>query len=432
MKRGVTALLFAGLCLLWVQGCGSPGEGEIPQSTGKCGCTAEVSQLSDRIKTEAGELGYSQQIADEFAGMVLGWKAGSCEPFISVLAGKLAEAKQNEQTGRISKTRLAEIERDIARQLVGLIRRRIKADDRFYDLVDVVKNSKAQCLGYTQVFYITARSIGLEAMAVNVLEQEKEGPLPIRFSHIAAIVHSADGQTIMIDVVPRGFVSEPFTAEKIFERVGIYLQLRNKTNPLGIYRRILILDDVGLSAYVYSNRAVEHIDGKRYEEAIEAGSRAIQLFPALAEAWNNRGIAYRNTGRLEQAISDYTQAIELNPFYQLAWNNRGVAYAQIKRHEEAIADYTRAIELNPAFAEAYSNRGNVYATMGQTERAIAEYGRAIERNPALSQAYGNRAMNYAILGKSEQAKKDLAAAKRINPELAGYAMRISQRFSLGE
>jgi tetratricopeptide (TPR) repeat protein len=431
MKRGLTLVLFVGLCVFWGQGCTPPNERRINPSLQKADSEECVKAISDGINATAGELGYSQRIADEFAGMVLGWKAGAREPAIGVLAGRIAEAKQSERAGRISKTRLAEIERDIAGRLVGLIRRHIKVDDRFFDLADVVKYRKAQCLGYAQVFYITARSIGLEAGAINVLELEKEGTLPVGFSHVACMVYLADGKTTMINVVPGGFISGPFATADTFEPVGSNLQLKDKSNPLGIYRRIAILDGRGLSAYVYSNGAVEHNEGKRFEEAIEAGNRAIQLFPALAEAWNNRGIAYRNTGQVEQAISDYTQALELNPFYQEAWNNRGVAYAQMRRSEESIADYSRAIELNPAFAEAYSNRGNAYAAMRQTARAIADYDRAIEHNPALSQAYGNRALNYAILGKSEQAKKDLAAATRINPELAGFARRISQRFELG-
>jgi tetratricopeptide (TPR) repeat protein len=134
----------------------------------------------------------------------------------------------------------------------------------------------------------------------------------------------------MANIVPGGFISEPFTVADTFDREGNYLQLKDKSNAPGIYRRIQVLDGGGLAAYVYSNRAsVKNLAG-RFEQAIADSSRAIQLCPALAEAWNNRGIARRNAGQIEQAISDYTKAIELNPNYPEALNNRGAAVRAIK------------------------------------------------------------------------------------------------------
>jgi len=383
--------------------------------------------LSGKIEAATIILGYPQQTASEFAGMVIGWKDGGGNSIVAALDKKLALARQ----GQISKSGLAGIEQDIAEQLVDDVRRQIRVDDRYFELADVTRYRKAQCLGYTQVFYILAKSINLSVRPINILELDKKGPLLVGFSHVAAIVELADGRVIMANLVPGGFTSGPFAIADTFERAGNYLQLKDKNNALGIYKRIQILDGEGLAAYIYSNRASVKNSAGQFEQAAADSSRAIQLYPALAEAWNNRGIARRNAGQIEQAISDYTKAVELNPNYAEALNNRGAAYAQSERFEQAIVDYTRAIELNPAFAQAYSNRGNVYASTGQLTQAIADYDRAIERNPNLAQVYGNRAANYALLGKTEQAKKDLAAATQLSPSLASYAKKVSERFNLG-
>ncbi|MCJ7730562.1 MAG: hypothetical protein MUO27_11905, partial [Sedimentisphaerales bacterium] len=122
-------------------------------------------------------------------------------------------------------------------------------------MAEVVRYHKAQCLGYTQVFYILARSIELLVRPINVLELDRRGPLPAGFSHVAAIVELADGKTIMANPVPGGFISEPFAAADTFDRAGNYQQLKDKTNTSGIYREIQILNGLGLAAYVYSNRA---------------------------------------------------------------------------------------------------------------------------------------------------------------------------------
>jgi tetratricopeptide (TPR) repeat protein len=285
--------------------------------------------------------------------MVIGWKDGGGNSIVASLDKKLASTRQDQ----ISKSGLAGIEEDIARRLVAEVRRQIRVDDRYFELADAVRYRKTQCLGYTQVFYITANAIGLTTRPINVLELDKRGPLPAGFSHVAAIVELANGKAVMANIVPSGFISEPFTMADTFDRgggfdkltAGNYLQLKDKINALGIYRRIQVLDGQGLAAYIYSNRASVDNAAGRFEQAIADSSKAIQLCPILAEAWNNRGIAYRNIGRIEQAISDYTRAIELNCDYAEALNNRGAAFAQSKQFEQAIIDYTRAIELNPAF-----------------------------------------------------------------------------------
>ncbi len=425
--RAAVAAIVAVIIVVWGQGCAPAmhlsGKVSLPSQS-------DLTALSSKIETTTINLGYSQQLASDFTRMVLGWQANGENPIIAILANELAEAKQSVQAGWISKTRLARIEQDVAEWLVAEIRRQIRVDDRFFDLVDVTRYRKAQCLGYTQVFYVTAVSIELAVNPINVLELEEGGPLPIGFSHVACLVELADGKMIMANVVPGGFISEPFVLADTFERAGIYLQLKDKTNSLGIYRKIQTLDEKGLAAYAYNNRACPHNTTGRFEQAITDCSKAIQLCPALAEAWNNRGIAYRNIGQVERAISDYTRAVEINPNYPEALNNRGVAYDQLGRFEEAISDYSRSIELNPDFAESYNNRANIYAKLRKFEQAVSDYNKAIGRNSALAQAYGNRAVSLAILGKPKGAKRDLLRAVELNPQLRSYAVRISKHFDI--
>jgi tetratricopeptide (TPR) repeat protein len=423
MKRRIILVLMVGLCAFWGQGCCN----SLQESDGHL-----VSKsLSDEIETAVMNLGYTQHTAGELAGMVLSWRNVSNKSFIAALGSELVEARQNRQQDRISESRLVGIERDIAERLVSEIRRRFQSDDRFFDLADVVKLHKAQCLSFTQVFYVTGIAIGLTIRPINVLELDKKGPLPAGVGHTACLVDLEDGSTITVNVVPNGFMSRSFVLTDTYEKTGNYLELKNRTNPLGVYRKIQILNREGLAANVSSNRASEHNTAGRYEEALAESSRSIQLCPMLAEAWNNQGIAHRNMGQIEEAISDYTRALELNPNYQEALNNRGSAYALSKQTDRSIADYSRAITLNPSFAEAYNNRGNTYASLGQFTQAIADYSQAIKYNSKLSQAYGNRAMNYAVLGRQREAQKDLVTAARLNPALKDYVKKVSDHYNLG-
>jgi len=90
--------------------------------------------------------------------------------------------------------------------------------------------------------------------AIDVVELMTLGLLPPEADHTASIVSLTDGRTMMLDLVAGGFISKPFIIEEEFTKVGNYLELKDKTNPLGIHRRIQIYERNGLIAAIYSRR----------------------------------------------------------------------------------------------------------------------------------------------------------------------------------
>ncbi|MCY7332124.1 MAG: tetratricopeptide repeat protein, partial [Pseudanabaena sp. CAN_BIN31] len=108
---------------------------------------------------------------------------------------------------------------------------------------------------------------------------------------------------------------------------------------------------------VFFEIANAYIALDKYEEAIAAYDRALQIKPDFHEVWNNRGIALFNLGRNEEAIAAYDRALQIKPDFHEAWNNRGSALFNLGRNEEAIAAYDRALQIKPDFHEAWNNRG---------------------------------------------------------------------------
>jgi serine/threonine protein kinase len=86
---------------------------------------------------------------------------------------------------------------------------------------------------------------------------------------------------------------------------------------------------------------------RKYDEAIEAYTRAIELNPNDSGVYNNRGIVYHLLSEYDKAIADYNRAAELNPYHFSAYNNRGLVYEEIGNVEQAVADYRKALELDP-------------------------------------------------------------------------------------
>ncbi len=431
--------------------------------------STEIEVLSEQIKQLVKGLEYSDKVAEDFAPMVIIWKDEQGGAALVAWKQKLNQARQDYKQGKVSKGQLAKIEENIVRQLSQRIQEEIGADvsEKLFDLGDVIKHRQAQCVGFSQLFYVLGNSVGLSVKTINVAELMVPGPLPAGYGHMACTIGLPDSKVIMIDlyyVFPKLLISTPFIIEKEFTKVGNYWELKDKENPLGIHRRIQILDKKGLIAAIYTERGTAYANQGQFTKAISDYNRAIELNPKYAEAYTNRGLAHRMLGQLTKAISDYNKAIQLNPKYAEAYSNRGVAYDKLGQltkaisefnkaiklnpklaeaysnrglayfnlgqFTKAISDYTKAIKLNPKYVAAYSNRGNAYGTLGQFTKAISDYTKAIEVNPKYAKAYGGRGLSYAFLGKSERAKKDLLKAVELDPASKPHVKAISDDFKL--
>ncbi len=101
------------------------------------------------------------------------------------------------------------------------------------------------------------------------------------------------------------------------------------------------------------------IEGK-WELAVKAYRKALQLNPALADCWNNLATIYYRVGRKKKAIRFYLNALKINPSYKLAYYNLGNIFEEIRKFRLAIKMYLKAIELDPEYYDAHYNLALVY------------------------------------------------------------------------
>ncbi|RLC55907.1 MAG: hypothetical protein DRI80_17020, partial [Chloroflexota bacterium] len=112
---------------------------------------------------------------------------------------------------------------------------------------------------------------------------------------------------------------------------------------------------------------------KDYERAREHFQAALDLAERVGNerlrAWalNGLGNVYSDLGRYEEAIGAYEKAIELDPKFAYPWNGLGNVYYQQGRYEEAIGSLRKAIELDPMFAYPWNGLGIVYRHLGRYE-----------------------------------------------------------------
>lgn len=61
--------------------------------------------------------------------------------------------------------------------------------------------------------------------------------------------------------------------------------------------------------------------------------------------------------RYDEAIESYTKAVNADPTNPVYYSNRAAAFSSIEDHDSAIDDAKKAAELDPSFVKAYSRLG---------------------------------------------------------------------------
>lgn len=97
----------------------------------------------------------------------------------------------------------------------------------------------------------------------------------------------------------------------------------------------------------YFNDGLRLTDENRHQEAIDAYSKAADLFPLFYEALDNRAFCKMDLGLWEDAVSDFLLSLQVNPDSTLAEFSIGECYLRLKRYPEAKAQFEKALSIDP-------------------------------------------------------------------------------------
>jgi adenylate cyclase len=114
-------------------------------------------------------------------------------------------------------------------------------------------------------------------------------------------------------------------------------------------KRAIELDPNSADAHVWLGIALNNAD--RAEEAVPLLERAIRLNP-FAHTWYflHMGNAYQFLGRYDEAIAAYQRALQLSPNNLLAHLSLTATYSRLGRDKEAIAHAKEVLRISPDFS----------------------------------------------------------------------------------
>ncbi len=130
----------------------------------------------------------------------------------------------------------------------------------------------------------------------------------------------------------------------------------------------------------------------KYEEAIEAWSKELEIEPKNIQALNDIGIAYRNLGKPRKALEYHDKALSIRSDFGHAHYSQGLAYRDIQDFKHAEASFMRAIELNYKMADSYYNLGVSYKGEGNYSEALRAFNRSADLKPSYSSSIGDHIM----------------------------------------
>lgn len=84
---------------------------------------------------------------------------------------------------------------------------------------------------------------------------------------------------------------------------------------------------------------------RKWVEAVELYTRAIEAAPDRAEIYFQRAVALEMEGKLDAAIADYHKSIKLNPSNYISWEYLAKLYERKGDYASAVELYKRALPL---------------------------------------------------------------------------------------
>lgn len=209
----------------------------------------------------------------------------------------------------------------------------------------------------------------------------------------------ADVETLWRDTIarnPRAWLAHNNLATVLLERAGESLR---DPRQEGASERVRALAEEALvharTAYELKEDDVTHPANTsealrllgRYDEALEANQRAIELAPHLSSLRFSRGVVFEAMGRADDARAAYRDALgegvdrksELEAL-------RALRRLAVERKEltEAVAHARRLVELEPASGDALADLGSLLLASGDAEGGRAALRAAISESAGFS------------------------------------------------
>lgn len=176
---------------------------------------------------------------------------------------------------------------------------------------------------------------------------------------------------------------------------------------------------------------------ERFDEAIEAYSRAIELLEAQElsadwSLWFARAVSHERAGQWPEAEADFRQALEQSPDQPLVLNYLGYSLVERREHlDEALEMIERAVAGEPDSGYIVDSLAWALFRLGRFEESLPHMERAVElmpSDPILNDHLGDV---YWALGRYREARFQWRRALSLGPHEDLDMDRVRRKLDVG-
>lgn len=231
----------------------------------------------------------------------------------------------------------------------------------------------------------------------------------------------------VLNVVPAGgqmmadrFTYIPSLAPSLLIALGLSRAWKSSSGVLrGLALAVALASPLTLGAMTYQRCGVWKNDEAMWTDCLRAQ-------PDSYVALINLGNYYHREKRDEEAAATFSRAVEIWPNVADAYYNRALASRDLGRADEALADLDRAAERDPGNANIFLVRAGIRAARGLSGDALADYARALSLKPAWPELYAGRGTVLFDLGRFDEARVDFESALRLAPGNEEYQQLLAR------
>ena len=165
------------------------------------------------------------------------------------------------------------------------------------------------------------------------------------------------------------------------------LKMGNNIDAIEAFQIAIKKDDDFIAAWGNLGIALQY--ERRYEEALSATLKILDIDPNNHAAYINLSIIYKHINSFEQALVPALKALMLKPYDHTTHMNLACIYKDLGNLDQALASTLNSLEINPENPDAHMNLGCIYKDLGNLDHAVASTIKSLELKSDSSQALQN-------------------------------------------
>ncbi|HNV23525.1 MAG TPA: tetratricopeptide repeat protein, partial [Candidatus Omnitrophota bacterium] len=269
------------------------------------------------------------------------WDYGKGDPSLKRLKIELKNIRRDYKKGKISQEELLRGERFIVMNLAADVSSHFPYKKSNFSLVDIMKDKKANCVGYVQLYSILGENIGFDVIGVDILEDNNAKVFTMNERHVICLFSLSCDHKMIVD---GNMISFPFILDNNYKKLGDYWE-EIKENKASSYRRFRLLEN-GIVPLVYRCLAVEYSQKNQLVEAIALFYKTLELDPKDARSYEGLGYVYIKQEKYDEAIYCFEKSLILDNKDIMAWHCLAGLYDKKKDYANALYAYEQFLRFS--------------------------------------------------------------------------------------